>query len=131
MFSFIYLLGIMQKWYPVLVPSTPMTSTTPGNRSAHGIPSTPGTPVTFCIVLSRMKNILNNFKKNMTMFRKRQWYRNLNYFFKIFKGQSIPRVSLQNTSVSKTYNIWTTHFSGKHVFLEVLFFHQLALNGII
>ena len=59
---------MMQKWYPVPVPSTPMTSSTPGNRSAHGIPSTPGTPVTFCIVLSRMKNILNNFKKNMTIF---------------------------------------------------------------
>ena len=46
MYSFIYLLGMVQKWYPVLVSNTPITSSTTGNTSASGTPAISGTPGT-------------------------------------------------------------------------------------
>ena len=46
MYSFIYLLGMVQKWYHVLVSNTPITSSTTGNTSASGTPAISGTPGT-------------------------------------------------------------------------------------
>ena len=49
--------------------------------------------------------------------RKRRWYRNLYYFFKIFKDQSPEYLSRILPSVSKAYNTRTNNnislFSGK------------------
>ena len=67
--------------------------------------------------------------------RKRRWYRKLCYFSKIFKGQSPEYLLKILPSTSKAYNTRTTNniplCSAKHnSYLEILFFHQLSLNGI-
>ena len=55
--------------------------------------------------------------------RKRQWYRKLCYFFKIYKSQSLVYIikELIITFPLSVVNI---------IFLEIHFFHQLPLNGI-
>ena len=70
----------------------------------------------------------------LELLRKKRWYRKLCYFFKIFKDQSAEYLFRILPSVSKAYNTRANDkipfFSSKYIFLEILFFHQLSLNGI-
>ena len=63
---------------------------------------------------------------------KRQWYRKLCYFFKIFKGQSLEYLFRILHSVSKAYNTRTNDkiplFSGKHDFFINSFFPSTVIK---
>ena len=63
---------------------------------------------------------------------KRQWYRKLCYFFKIFKGQSSEYLFKILPSVRKTYNTRTNDkillFNGKHNFFINSFFPSTAIE---
>ena len=62
--------------------------------------------------------------------RKRRWYRKLFHFVKIFKGQSCEYLFRILHSVGKELIITFPTLVLNMIFLEILFFHQLPLNGI-